>query len=160
MEDNIIEKTADKLITNYDNGNLKFNFEKIEEIEPVLNKIVKMEDDIFEKIADKLIAANADCDDLKFENVDKIESVLNKTNSHSHPQQFSFYVNELKGCLGFMFNTYCNFPADTVTSRLITSGVDFNGYNKSFKEFTVQLLKLLHERTNEKKVTNNEWIKN
>lgn len=111
---------------------------------------------IFKKTADKLIACYSDGRNLKlhFESVDKIESVLNKTNSHPH--NFNFYVNELQGCLVFMFYDYCNFPDETITSSLIKIDVDFTDYNKCLKDFTVQLLKLLYERANEKKVTNNE----
>ncbi|PAK82459.1 hypothetical protein [Lentilactobacillus kefiri] len=113
MEDNIIERTADKLIANVYNGNVE----------------------------------------LRYENVDKIESVLNK---NSHPHNFSFYADLLNGCLINIFYTYCNFQKETITGSLINVDVDFTNYNKCLKDFTVQLLKLLFERTeNEKKVTNN-----
>jgi len=54
-----------------------------------------------------------------------------------------------------MYYVYCNWQSGTATTSLIT--VDVSDYKKGFKEFTIQLLKLLYERTeNEKKVTNNE----
>lgn len=108
MEEKIIEKTADKLIANCYNGNLK----------------------------------------LRFENVDKIEAVLNKSNSHPH--NFSFYADLLNGCLINVFYTYCNFQKETITGSLINVDVDFTNYNKCLKDFTVQLLKLLNERTEKK----------
>lgn len=114
-----------------------------------------MENEKIEKIADKLIAGYSDNGNLKnrFEKIDDIESVLNKSNSHPYP--FSFYIDELKGCLGYMYYVYCNWQSGTATTSLIT--VDVSDYKKGFKEFTIQLLKLLYERTeNEKKVTNNE----
>lgn len=117
-----------------------------------------MENNI-EETADKLIANYLDDGNLKnrFEKIDDIESVLNKSNTHPYP--FSFYIDELNGCLGYMYYIYCNWQSDSSTTSLITA--DITDYNKGFKDFTVQLLKLLHERTeNEKKVTNNEWIKN
>lgn len=108
-----------------------------------------MEDKIIEKTTDKLIANYLDDGNLKnrFKKIDEIESVLNKANSHPYP--FDFYVDLLKGCLGYMYYIYCNWQSDTKTTSLITA--DITDYNKGFKEFTVQLLKLLYERTEEKK---------
>ncbi|OXT09996.1 hypothetical protein CBI42_11480, partial [Streptococcus sp. KR] len=63
-------------------------------------------------------------------------------------------IDELNGFLGYMYYIYCNWQSDNRITSLIT--INVKDYDKGSKDFTAQLLKLLCERTNEKKVTNNE----